>query len=241
MLRAQAVGAIPISTRHLDSVLPVTSGRHDLGPPPTNISARGSPEVRRKWLNAVVAATSRSSAFLRSHRAAMRTWARSTLEAQDAAARWDAAFQRQAFREPVSDGEVATGDGKVATGGMRARTRDYGRDSDSVTAEQAARVLSEPPSPPFSPPPSPLTLPLPSSLPSSPPSSSPPASLASQSSRPSPSLAVLEDQIVDLQAQARLLADDLSRSSPSVRRVRCNHNPSCIALTCIHTHLPLHA
>ena len=38
LIRAQIAGAIPVSSRHLGSVLPLSCGRWDLGPPPSNRS-----------------------------------------------------------------------------------------------------------------------------------------------------------------------------------------------------------
>ena len=76
LLRAQAAGAVPVSSRHLDSVLPVGSGRWDLGPPPSHTAAAldgGSGDsLVSSWVDCVVAASGRK---LTRHRAAMVSWA----------------------------------------------------------------------------------------------------------------------------------------------------------------------
>ena len=93
LLRSQAAGVVPVSTRHLHSALPIGCGRWDLGPTPTNASFSTSKNVRKDWLAAVLAVGSKR---LKEHREGIRAWAARQLQAQDAPARWHAAFEAAA-------------------------------------------------------------------------------------------------------------------------------------------------
>uniref|UniRef100_A0A7S2JJN9 Uncharacterized protein n=1 Tax=Haptolina brevifila TaxID=156173 RepID=A0A7S2JJN9_9EUKA len=87
--RAQAAGSIPLSTRHLRSVLPLACGRWDLGPPPTNATLSSDADLRRRYLASVVAVGSRK---LKKHREAMVEWAAAIHASQDASVVWHTAF-----------------------------------------------------------------------------------------------------------------------------------------------------
>ena len=89
LLRAQAAGAVPVSTRHLDSLLPTGCGRWDLGPPPNRENVSRSQTLRRDWLAAVLGVGSRK---LKEHREAMRAWASQQIDSQDAPTAWHGAF-----------------------------------------------------------------------------------------------------------------------------------------------------
>jgi len=94
LLRAQAAGAIPISTRHLESALPDTCGTWDLGPPPSNSSVARDESLMHAWLAAAIAAGTHP--HLKQHRKAMRAWAARRYAQQDAPQRWIEAFARYA-------------------------------------------------------------------------------------------------------------------------------------------------
>ena len=90
LYRAQAAGSIPVSTRHLSSILPIGCGRWDLGPPPSSNSISKSQKLKRDWLASVLAVASRK---LKEHRESMKGWAAQLLDAQEGgAAGWHAAF-----------------------------------------------------------------------------------------------------------------------------------------------------
>ena len=144
LLRAQAAGAIPLSTRHRASCLPLACGKWDLGPPPCNESITASTAVRRDWMSSVLAVG--SSRKLKEHRTQMQAWAVRHLAEQDATAVWHAAFQ----------GGMATHSGHGVDVAPRRRPRD-----DHVqppTQRPPSTSRPEPPAPTrISPPPAPPT------------------------------------------------------------------------------------
>ena len=76
-LISQAMGAIPITSRHLDSALPETAGPFDLGPPARPGLIGQSPEWVAQWADAAVAAVADAAAGrLEDHRRRMKRWAR---------------------------------------------------------------------------------------------------------------------------------------------------------------------
>ncbi len=56
MCQAMAMGAVPITSRHRDSVLPELIGDFDLGPPSRPGTIDADAEWQRLWADAVVAA-----------------------------------------------------------------------------------------------------------------------------------------------------------------------------------------
>merc|ERR1711968_346578 len=73
LMKAQALGAIPITSRHYNSTLPELTGRFDLGPlmpsssPRRNARIENDKQWQREWADAVVAAATSSSSDLSKH------------------------------------------------------------------------------------------------------------------------------------------------------------------------------
>jgi protein O-GlcNAc transferase len=92
VMKAMAMGAIPITSRNPHSVLPELTREFDLGPP-----ARDGHDIETddewliEWADAVAAAVRNGSA-LAGHRRAMVAWARRTMTWDHIAAMWAAEF-----------------------------------------------------------------------------------------------------------------------------------------------------
>ena len=205
LLRAQAAGAIPVSTRHAQSVLPLGCGRWDLGPPPSSESIATSARLRESWIESVLAVGVKN---LKEHRLGMQQWAAEQLAAQDAPERWHRAFESVAA---LPHEEEAAHRGSAGRGLKQA-------------VAHPPTLPTPPPSPPPPSPPPPPPRPEPWPLPPTQPQTSggaaasdcsasqrAPASAASPGSASSPTaLAALEAQIESLTAQVREEALELT-------------------------------
>lgn len=100
LMKAQALGAIPITSRYPHSALPETCGRFDWGPAPPpaafkpGSSLAADPEWLAAWVEAVVGAATRPADEIAAHRAAMMAHSRSHHLWGSVAAKWSAAFQQ---------------------------------------------------------------------------------------------------------------------------------------------------
>ena len=99
LMKAQALGAIPITSRHYNSTLPELTGRFDLGPlmpsssPRRNARIENDKQWQREWADAVVTAATSSSSDLSKHRKAMMQWAQGTLLWKHVAQKWHMSFE----------------------------------------------------------------------------------------------------------------------------------------------------
>ena len=78
LMKAQAMGAIPITSRYATSTLPELCGEYDMGPRPLNGSLSNDPGWAAEWVDAVVTAASSEFGLVQAHRHSMVRWARST-------------------------------------------------------------------------------------------------------------------------------------------------------------------
>lgn len=93
-MKAQAMGAIPITSRFSDSVLPAVSGRYDLGPIiglKPSASADTFETWRLAWIQSIVAATKRQD--LKQYRREMSKWARQEFSWEHSASLWTRVWQ----------------------------------------------------------------------------------------------------------------------------------------------------
>ena len=97
MMRAQAMGCIPITSRHKDSALAETCGKFDLGPPVRDGSIYDQPEWQAEWVASVVAAT---RGDWTAHRQAMKAHARKEFSWQTVATQWSALFSERLSAPP---------------------------------------------------------------------------------------------------------------------------------------------
>ena len=112
LMKAQAHGAIPVTSRFVRSALNETCGKYDLGPPaPTALSPTAPASVKERvrrahlhaWADAVVSASRRDvdaekrtgvpTRSIASHRAEMATMARATFQWSKTAAIWMGLFE----------------------------------------------------------------------------------------------------------------------------------------------------
>ena len=90
MMKAMAMGAIPITSRYEGSVLPELTDRFDLGPPARRGRIDGDDDWLVEWAGAVIAAVRNGT--LADHREAMKKWARRTLTWAHVASSWSDEF-----------------------------------------------------------------------------------------------------------------------------------------------------
>ena len=99
LMKAQALGAIPITSRHYDSTLPELTGDFDLGPPLTESRKTGRIDRDRDWteawINSVVKAATMEPEQIRAHRARMVQSARKRFLWTTVAGLWNDAFTRK--------------------------------------------------------------------------------------------------------------------------------------------------
>jgi hypothetical protein len=72
LMKAQANGCIPITSRFLSSAIPETTGDFDLGPPPRRGSIKHDADWLAEWTRAVVRAVNTPQALLDDHRRRMK-------------------------------------------------------------------------------------------------------------------------------------------------------------------------
>mmetsp|Transcript_28630 Transcript_28630/g.64874 ORF Transcript_28630/g.64874 Transcript_28630/m.64874 type:complete len:796 (-) Transcript_28630:52-2439(-) len=92
LMRAQAMGAIPITSRFLDSALNETAGIFDLGPPAQPGLIGKNPEWLQQWIDAVVEASNHAERYSE-HRKRMKEWARKKFSWERVGRQWDHIFQ----------------------------------------------------------------------------------------------------------------------------------------------------
>jgi hypothetical protein len=68
LMRAQAMGAIPITSRHIKSALPETAGKYDLGPPARNGLISDDEDWQAEFIQAVVRAVRAPRVEMDKHR-----------------------------------------------------------------------------------------------------------------------------------------------------------------------------
>jgi glycosyltransferase involved in cell wall biosynthesis len=100
LMRAQAMGAVPITSRHTDSALNETAGWFDLGPPGSPGLIGRDPERLEAWVERVIYVANHASDF-DEHRREMKAWARATFSWRRAGDQWDRIFQ-EGLRGPGS-------------------------------------------------------------------------------------------------------------------------------------------
>ncbi|EKX48108.1 hypothetical protein GUITHDRAFT_137051 [Guillardia theta CCMP2712] len=92
LMRAQAMGAIPITSRFLDSALNETAGLFDLGPPAREGLIGKNPEWLQQWIDVVVDAGNNAERY-HGHRQRMKEWARKKFSWERVGRQWDHIFQ----------------------------------------------------------------------------------------------------------------------------------------------------
>ena len=81
-MKAQAMGAIPVTSRHPNSSMPEVCGLYDMGPPvPAGaVAIQSDPSWFGRWTRALIDAASTPPEELAERRAAMIGWARDTFD-----------------------------------------------------------------------------------------------------------------------------------------------------------------
>ena len=92
LMKAQAMGAVPVTSRYRKSTLPELTGQFDLGPPERDGEINRDPAWQREWADAAVAAATRGAAEDARHRAAMKAWAREEFRWEHVAKLWSGYF-----------------------------------------------------------------------------------------------------------------------------------------------------
>jgi glycosyltransferase involved in cell wall biosynthesis len=90
--KAQAMGCIPITSRHKDSALAETCGTFDIGPAARDGSIYDQPEWLAEWTETVIRESARDHA---EHRQTMKAWARKEFSWQRVATQWSALFSER--------------------------------------------------------------------------------------------------------------------------------------------------
>ena len=93
LMKAQAMGAIPITSRYEHSTLPELCGLWDLGPPAQNGSLSENEAWQLAWADSVITAVQLEDLPLDRHRRRMKAWARRELLWSAVAAKWHSIFQ----------------------------------------------------------------------------------------------------------------------------------------------------
>ena len=99
LMKAQAMGAIPITSRYEHSTLPELCGLWDLGPPAQRGRLSENKAWQRSWADAVIAAVRTPRKELHVHRRNMKIWARRELLWSSVAVKWRSAFEASSFTE----------------------------------------------------------------------------------------------------------------------------------------------
>ena len=94
LMKAQAMGAVPVTSRYAASTLPALAGRFDLGPPGRAGRISADPAWQREWAESVVAAATRGAGEDAAHRAAMKRWAREEFRWERVGRQWEGHFER---------------------------------------------------------------------------------------------------------------------------------------------------
>lgn len=95
LMKAQANGCIPITSRYPKSAIPETTAGFDLGPPARQgISIKHDVQWLSEWTDAVTAAINTAPDQLHSHRRRMKQWARETYSWQRVARQWHLLLDR---------------------------------------------------------------------------------------------------------------------------------------------------
>jgi hypothetical protein len=100
LMKAQAMGAIPLTSRYASSTLPELCGKWDLGPRAINGSHENDPTWMDLYASSVVKAVTAPAEQLAQHRAAMVQWARTTFLWSTVARTWSAEFVRGGTNAP---------------------------------------------------------------------------------------------------------------------------------------------
>ena len=90
LMKAQALGSVPVTSRYQESTLPELTGRFDLGPPERPGEIADDPKWLQEWTEAVIRAATMPG--IEEHRKAMTAWARSHLLWSRTAKLWRARF-----------------------------------------------------------------------------------------------------------------------------------------------------
>ena len=90
LMKAQALGSVPVTSRYRDSTLPELTGRFDLGPPERAGAIENDLHWLQEWSEAVVRAATMPG--IKEHRKEMIRWARANLLWGKTAALWHDAF-----------------------------------------------------------------------------------------------------------------------------------------------------
>ena len=98
LMKAQAMGAIPVTSRYARSTLPELCGEHDLGPRAINGSLQNDPSWPAEWADAVVAAARTDGTRLAAHRDDMVRSARRRFLWSHVAQIWARTFAEDADR-----------------------------------------------------------------------------------------------------------------------------------------------
>jgi len=95
-MKAQALGAIPITSRFPESGVPETT-KYDLGPEPVEGTIYDDPEWRGRWTASVIEAAAGDHAAMREE---MKAWARKTYSWQAVAGQWTRLFLGESHYQP---------------------------------------------------------------------------------------------------------------------------------------------
>ena len=104
LMRAQAMGSIPVTSRYKDSALNETAGLWDLGPPAREGLIGKDPEWLAQWIDYVVFAATATN--LHEHRRKMKEWARAKFSWARAGRQWDYIFQNGVHGQGLVDIDV---------------------------------------------------------------------------------------------------------------------------------------
>eukprot|EP00966_Prymnesium_polylepis_P152119 3513793-Prymnesium_polylepis.1 len=95
LMKAQAMGAIPITSRHPNSSMPEVCGEYDLGPPVPHgaVAIQGDASWLDDWMRSLVEAASKPPEELSEHRSKMVEWSRQAFDWATVVDTWDRHFR----------------------------------------------------------------------------------------------------------------------------------------------------
>ena len=101
LIKAQAMGAIPVTSRQPNSSFPEVCGRYDLGPPVPEgaVAIQSDPAWFQQWVDAMVHAASTPPEQLEAHRLAMVKTARETFDWRAIVATWHDEFLHKSTKQ----------------------------------------------------------------------------------------------------------------------------------------------
>ena len=144
LMKAQACGAVPITSGQLASALPETVGSWDLGPKARHGKIGIEPEWQRDYVQALLEAVRRPAAEMVRYRREMKEAARQRFSWASVAAQWDERFRAAKGEAGGSSGGGGSGGGGSGGGSgsgapVRDRRTTLQHDADALTRKMAQR------------------------------------------------------------------------------------------------------